>query len=341
MLTTKPSSQTDEAGDAASNAGQAAKTISWRGEHIAAMQEALLSAFDLAGLKQLALTRFDVPLAHIVNGVDGHRLTEVTLELAEWAANNETVGLQGLLAACLQERPKQPKFTALAEQWAGVIFDTKPPKCPYPGMAPFQLDSQFPFYGRSAEIGEAVQQLRLYPFLTVIGASGSGKSSLVLAGVVPAMQKSSFFDDNLQAVAIRPGHKPMATLAEAVGIPGAVPLVLIVDQFEETFTASPREEAIAFSEALLQLVGAANLYVILTVRADFYPELMNLPLWDSIKAHRLEVTALRGDGLQEAIAQPAADAGVTIEPSLVQRIMADAGNEPGVLPFLQETLVLL
>ena len=341
MLTMKPSSQTDESGDAASNAEQAAKTISWRGEHIAAMQEALLSAFDLAGLKQLALTRLDVPLAHIVNGVDSRRFTEVTLDLAEWAANNEAVGLHGLLAACLQESPKQPKFTALAKQWAGVIFDTKPPKCPYPGMAPFQLESRFPFYGRSAEINEAVQQLRLYPFLTVIGASGSGKSSLVFAGVVPAMQKSSFFDDNLQAVAKRPGHKPMAALAEAVRIQAAAPLVLIIDQFEETFTGSPREEAVAFSAALLHLIGAPNLYVILTVRADFYPELMNLPLWDRIKAHRLEVTTLRGDGLQEAIEQPAVDAGVTIEPSLVQKLMADAGNEPGVLPFLQETLVLL
>ena len=278
------------------------------------------------------------------------------LDLVMWAAENPAVGLHGLLAAALKQKPANPKLKALAAAWAGLAFDAKPPKCPYPGMAPFQLDSEFPFYGRSAEIKDAVHQLHVHPFLTVIGASGSGKSSLVFAGVIPAMQKSSLFAEHLTAVTVRPGQKPMDALAAALhstdttpesiiadakALASGAPHVLIIDQFEETYTGADKAQAGAFQETLLHLIGAPSLYLILTVRADFYPDLMNSPLWDSIKAHRLEVTALRGEGMQEAIAQPAKDVGVTVEPALVQKLMADAGIEPGVLPFLQETLVLL
>ena len=81
--------------------------------------------------------------------------------------------------------------------------------------------------------------------------------------------------------------------------------------------------------------------MIIAVRADFYANLMASPLWDTIREHRLEVTPPHDDALRDAIALPARDVGVRLEPELVERLLADAGDEPGVLPFIQETLVML
>ncbi|MBK8049311.1 MAG: hypothetical protein IPK16_20670 [Anaerolineales bacterium] len=120
-----------------------------------------------------------------------------------------------------------------------------------------------------------------------------------------------------------------------------MPIVLVVDQFEETYTLSPLDEGMLFEQCLLTLAGVPNFHLILTVRADFYPNLMRSPLWNLIQAHRMEVTALSRKALREAIAAPAKQAGVSIEDALVERLLADAAGEPGALPFLQETLVLL
>ena len=84
-----------------------------------------------------------------------------------------------------------------------------------------------------------------------------------------------------------------------------------------------------------------NLALVLTLRADFYPDLMTSYLWPVDASQRVEVAPLRGDALREAIAQPAADVGVQIEQSLVERLLIDAADEPGVLPLLQETMRLL
>src|SRR5262249_5160754 len=78
-----------------------------------------------------------------------------------------------------------------------------------------------------------------------------------------------------------------------------------------------------------------------TVRADFYADLMTSPLWEQIQAHRAEVTPLSEAGLRRAIVRPAELAGVAVEAALIERLLADAAGEPGVLPLIQETLVLL
>ena len=111
-----------------------------------------------------------------------------------------------------------------------------------------------------------------------------------------------------------------------------------------TRSCSPRptaDQRSHFEQALLQLQAAPDFYLIIAARADFYANLMASPLWEQIREHRLEVTPPRGDALREAIALPARDVGVQLEPQLVERLLADAGEEPGVLPFIQETLVML
>jgi hypothetical protein len=83
--------------------------------------------------------------------------------------------------------------------------------------------------------------------------------------------------------------------------------------------------------------------MIYTLRADFCGALMESPLWPERSAQlwRVEVTPLRGKALREAIRAPAEDVGVTVEPELVERLVADAASEPGILPLLQEALVQL
>ena len=219
------------------------------------------------------------------------------------------------------------------------------PPCPYPGMRPFTTEQTNAFYGRDAEIADAVDRLRRHPFLTVIGPSGSGKSSLVYAGIIPALQKSTLFGPGgWSVVSMRPGVTPLTSLTKAMDLTAPVPpgarRLLIVDQFEETFTLA-KDEAIPFQEALLRLMAVEDLYLILTVRADFYPNLMASPLWENIQKRRLEVTPLGEAQLRESIVRPAETVHVTIEAALLERLVADAAGEPGVLPLVQETLVLL
>ncbi|MBP7960736.1 MAG: toll/interleukin-1 receptor domain-containing protein [Caldilineaceae bacterium] len=230
------------------------------------------------------------------------------------------------------------------------------PPCPYPGMVPFATADSHRFYGRDREIQEMVERLRLHPFLTVIGASGSGKSSLVFAGLIPALQASGLFgpESGRQGWLIRnmrPGADPGTALAQALdGDPAhaaglatrhnAARLLLIVDQFEELFTLGSAQ-ADAFQRTLLELIATPQVYVVLAVRADFSGDLIESPLWPQIKAHRLEVTPLGKEQLEAAIIKPAESVQVFVETALVGRLMADAAQEPGVLPLLQETLRLL
>jgi len=232
----------------------------------------------------------------------------------------------------------------------------KPP-CPYPGMVSFREDNSDCFFGRDAEVKELVERLRLHPFISVIGPSGNGKSSLVFAGLIPALRRSGLFGYGDWLVrTIRPGETPLAELKTALGNdlanpklavtqalasqPNAQRLLLVIDQFEEVFTLT-REEAAPFQKALLHLIDTPNCYLILTVRADFYAELMKSPLWRNIQSYRMELVPPNAVGLRQAIIRPAENADVFIEAALIERLVADAVGEPGVLPLLQETLVLL
>jgi hypothetical protein len=90
-------------------------------------------------------------------------------------------------------------------------------------------------------------------------------------------------------------------------------LLVVVDQFEEVFTQADRDEGGRFITALQGLAGLEKCAQVLTMRADFYPELMNSELWPLDASQRLEVAPLRGEALRQAIQQPAADVGVRLE----------------------------
>jgi hypothetical protein len=236
--------------------------------------------------------------------------------------------------------------------------ETKIPQCPYPGMRPFSEDDEQNFFGRDEEIEDLLGRLRLHPFITVIGSSGSGKSSLIFAGLIPKLKQSGLFGTSQWCIrSFRPGVSPVANLQAVLGgdvtalevsiqqllsiQPDARRLLLVVDQFEELFTQAGAE-AIPFQQALLKLMEIPNVYLILTVRADFYADLMGSLLWEKIRSHRSdEVLPLNEKGLRQAIVRPAEGVDVYIESALVERLLVDARGEPGILPLLQETLVLL
>ena len=232
------------------------------------------------------------------------------------------------------------------------------PSCPYPGMVPFRPEDERFFFGREAEIQILLTKLRAHRFLLVIGTSGSGKSSLVLAGLLPKLaDPNQFRPGTWKVITLRPGAAPCAELAARLaGDPDppdpvvATPLatsppaqrrLLYVDQFEEVFSlVKDRAEQDRFLGRLKALSADKRWVVLGTMRADFYGDLIEsaLKVDDS---QQVTITAPRGEALRRAIVAPAEKVGVYLEDSLVERLLADAADEPGTLPMLQETLVLL
>jgi WD40 repeat protein/CHAT domain-containing protein len=256
-------------------------------------------------------------------------------------------------------------FMNSSSEWATpVLFSRAPdnrlfdiravlptPDCPYPGMKPFNEAQKEFFFGRDKEIDDAVNRLAKHPFLAVIGPSGSGKSSLIYAGILPALRASRRFGPGPWTVhTLRPSDvrtpdgkaAPFQALSQLGDLSAQSPVLLFIDQFEEAFTLVDTVEARSFLDALHGLIGQPNLRILLTVRADFYSEMMAMgDLWDDVQANRLELKPLGEDELWAAIVEPAAHVGVEVEDALATALIADARGEAGVLPLVQETLVLL
>ena len=229
-------------------------------------------------------------------------------------------------------------------------------ECPYPGMVPFRKEDARFFHGRDDEIQDLLTMVRQHHFLLVIGPSGSGKSSLVMAGLLPRLDDPKQFPrDTWPALTMRPGATPLDALARVLGgapddsvgaitalldaEPPARRFLLVVDQFEELFSQvnelATRE---AFIGRLKSLRSDPRCLAILTMRADFYGDLMNSPFWPVDKSQIVDIAPLRGDALRKAIVKPAEAAGVFLEEGLVEHLIADAADEPGSLPLLQEAL---
>jgi hypothetical protein len=252
--------------------------------------------------------------------------------LLRWATLDEQGNsVAGSVFAC----PIEATFAKLAEQ--GI---SRPePRCPYPGIVSFATDQGPQFFGRRTEIAWLAENIRRYRLLLVIGASGSGKTSLLQAGLLPRLPGNLFATRLL-----RPGQGSAdAGFAGArlLRESSAQRLVVIVDQLEELFLSSKRPEQQEFFTKVLALTELPTVTVVLVLRADFFPDLMASRLWPIDPALRLEVAPLSGERLVEAIVAPAARHGLRVESSLVERLRSEVSDEPGALPLLQETLVLL
>lgn len=251
---------------------------------------------------------------------------------------------------------------------------------PYKGLHPFDEPDAGDFFGRErmterlvTRLGEEIDGSRL---LAVVGPSGSGKSSLVQAGLLPALRRGAlpgsetwFYSElvpgahpfeELELAMLRVAIDPPASLAEQLErdergllravkriLPadGRAELVLVVDQLEELFTLTPSESD---RSAFLAAIAAATtdpesrLRVILMLRADFYDRPLLDARFGQLLAARTEaITPLAPDELERAITGPAERVGVSLEPSLVAETLADVANQPGALPLLQYALTEL
>jgi hypothetical protein len=236
--------------------------------------------------------------------------------------------------------------------------------CPYVGLDTFRESDTHRFFGRAQLVAEMVRRLLDARLLAVVGPSGSGKSSLVQAGLLPALMSGAL--PGSAAWDVRgpfvPGSNPLAALDRALGEEaaplqgtaaaprrwaggGPAPLLLIVDQFEETFTLCEDEgERRAFIERIVALATDPphSAAVILTMRGDFETYVTRFPELQALfEAGRIQVTPMSAGELREAIERPAAEVGLRFEPGLVDALLHDILGEPAALPLLEFTLLEL
>lgn len=297
-------------------------------------------------------------------------------------------------AAPLEEL--QAEFGSLNLQISTVVFIAQePPRKPFKGLNPYrgllkftETDAQF-FFGRNDAIQsllntvqylvETETSLQAPDLIAVLGPSGSGKSSLVRAGLVPALAAGRVPGSQRWPVKVmQPGPHPLDALAEVfigqVGQdraairaslnggekalheligetlalarqPEDAVFFLIIDQFEETFTLAEDEaERKLFLDQILYatLVRYNRCFVVLTMRSDFYSKVAAYKrLAEVVTLNQMLVSPMTEKELREAILLPAEAVGLELEKALVESLLRDTANAPGVLPLLQHALLEL
>ncbi|MCA2667654.1 MAG: hypothetical protein IM486_08400 [Microcystis sp. M114S2] len=243
---------------------------------------------------------------------------------------------------------------------------------PYLGLRKFEVDDKDRFFGRDNWIIELTDYLKQKNVLLLLGASGSGKSSLVQAGLIPKL-KDNFGANKLVNLTFVPDVNPFesfygcllanrykqsqAKLAQAVKEETLINVVeglknnsdlwfIFIDQFEELFTRTPKTERDIFIKSLIKLIENENnnnlVKIVMTMRADFLDKLSPYPSLGKIHdQYSKMLTDMDESELRLAIAEPAARNGVIFEKGLINQIIADFYEQAGSLPLLQYTLDLL
>ena len=333
------------------------------GNHLGSLAQAV----QRVGLESIVASRFplswagSICLADVL--YDKLLLAPASLEEAFLA------GRQSLLRLS-RDTPELSDWASLqlyAREQTG--HDTRPLVIrPYRGLEAFQPEHQRFFFGRDEEVGEIISELRRLEdasppqarFYIVAGASGTGKSSIVLAGAVPRLLKERGY----ALVRMRPSEVGLdqsaeqqlaQVLAQARGLAQekyAGRVLLVVDQFEEIFTHEA--DAVRRSNFARTLWAAATdpqskVSVLLTLRVDFIGRCGELSLDDSTRldtiaydpAHHAFISQMSLQQLAEVVARPAEMVGLALEPGLVETILKDVEDEPGALPLIEDALDIL
>ena len=250
---------------------------------------------------------------------------------------------------------------------------------PYKGLRAFQEGDVLDFFGRESLTGQLLKRLTdpksRSRFLAVVGPSGSGKSSVVKAGLIPAIRKGAVpGSEGWFIVEMLPGEHPLEELARGLqkiavdrragfseiirkdvqGLSLAARLVLptdeerlllVIDQFEELFTlAEDPVETTFLLDSLCSAVTEPNspIWVVITLRADFYDRPLSHPEFGGLMERATQlVLPLTTAELAAAIRGPAERVGAVLEGGLVADIVADVRMQPGALPLLQYALTEL
>ena len=265
---------------------------------------------------------------------------------------------------------------------------------PFPGLRPFDFEDRDFFFGREDQIYSLYRLLEHSRFIAVVGSSGSGKSSLVRAGLLPVIDEESQGQGGRKwrFATLHPGDAPIKALASAVtslaqdsgedseirhertlftlrrssfGLAKALDeipnlagksVLLVVDQFEELFryaTSSARDrtagalwrdEATNFVQLLLEATRSrsSSVYVLITMRSDFIGDCSQFHgLPEAVSAAQFLVPSMTRDQREDVIRKPVEKAGASIDSTLVEVLLNDAGSEMDQLPVLQHCLARL
>lgn len=250
--------------------------------------------------------------------------------------------------------------------------------CPYLGLEPFSERDRYLFFGRQAQVAELITRFAELRLLAVVGPSGSGKSSLVRAGIIPALRAGALPDSQnwRYLPPIVPGSQPLVSLARLFQPSSAdpdiwaakisaglrenpfflrdmlarlkpIPIILIVDQFEELFTlVDDNRDVQAFVDNLVNLIETPGPRhsLIITMRSDYEFESRistMAALADHFSNGRTQVIPPLPAELREAITGPARQAGLIFEEGVVDLLVNDLAGDPAALPMLQFTLLQL
>jgi WD40 repeat protein/class 3 adenylate cyclase len=211
----------------------------------------------------------------------------------------------------------------------GVSTPLPATECPYRGLLAFEAEDRGFFFGRENVVSDLIARLAPGTVTAVVGASGSGKSSVLRAGIVAAVRAGEVPGLH-RAHVLTPGGHPDPHLGDAPDE------LLVVDQFEEVFTLYEDSDVrIAFIDALL----ASRCAVVIGVRADMYGRLAGYPdLARVVAANQILLGAMNDEELERAVSEPARLAGLRLQPGLVELAVREVAGEPGALPLLSHAL---
>ncbi len=231
--------------------------------------------------------------------------------------------------------------------------------CPFKGLASFEpVDADY-FFGRERLVAELVARLVGAGFLGIVGPSGSGKSSVLRAGLLPALAGRVLpGSGGWRRLLMRPGEHPLDELrrvlvsgakdplAEALEtLPSGARLLLAVDQLEELYTACGSDaERAEFADTLARAAAdpEGRAVVVVALRADFYGRFAAHPaLAELLGANHVLAGPMQTSELRRAVELPAARVGLRVEPELADALVDDVEGEPGALPLLSTALLEL
>jgi WD40 repeat protein/DNA-binding SARP family transcriptional activator len=323
----------------------------------------------LAGPAEILTSR---EVAHLAGKVDGVKYVERgTIRLEGLIDPIDVINIRPESEDLAQDVAFRRALGPVAVQ-VGVGLETRNP---YKGLRAFEEADAADFFGREVLTAHLIDRLHTGRFLAVVGPSGSGKSSVVRAGLVPALRRGALPGseswrivemvpgayplEELEAAVLRAADSPPASVLEQLegselGLVRALKrilprddseLVLVLDQLEELFTLVEDDARRTHFLTIIQRAVAdphSRLRVVTTLRADFYDRpLLYSGFAELMRDYVEAVVPLLPSEFEQAICGPGERVGAGFEPGLLPELIADVADEPGALPLLQYALTEL